>query len=215
MKKVHKKLAALLAGFLCLAGVGATWASYSNIITIKNPFSTSKSSAVLVENFNPSSTFLPGETVDKQPYFKNTGDMDLVLRVKVTEGWKDKDGHSLTGTEAPSTEAVKKLWTESWQGTGSDWISFKGTDGETWYYYRHILKRTGDPDGADKTPNILSGVKLSEEVSNDSHETDYSGLSYYLDFEAEAVPADKVSVAGWKPEMPGNITGLDWNDLLN
>lgn len=209
MKKIHKKLVALLAGVICLAGFGTTWAHYTNVITIKNPFSTSKSSAVLVENFHPDSTFLPGETVDKQPYFENTGDMDLVLRVKVTEGWKDAAGKPLAINPAPSVDAVEKLWTDSWSG---DWV--KGSGNTDYYYYKHILNRSGDSNGKDKTPIILQGLKLSNEISNDTHDIDYSNLTYYLNFEAEAVPNDKVSVSEWKTDIGASAAHLDWGELV-
>ena len=212
MKKSHKKIVAVLAGFLCLAAVGTSMASYTNTVTIKNPFSTEgPSGVILAENFNPDSTFLPGETVQKQPYFKNTGDVDLILRVKVNERWKDDKGNTVSDKgdpNAPNVDAVTKSWTDSWK---NDWVEIG-----SYHYYKHILTKA---DGAHaKTPVILSELKLSNQISNDAHGTDYSGLIYELNFDAEAVSADKISAAVWQDELnkgtPAQKNSLDWKELL-
>ncbi|WP_125143298.1 BsaA family SipW-dependent biofilm matrix protein [Clostridium transplantifaecale] len=212
MKKSHKKIVALLAGFLCLAAVGTSMASYTNMITIKNPFSTEgPSGVILAENFNPDSTFLPGETVQKQPYFKNTGDVDLIVRVQVKERWKDGEGKTVSdenNPDAPNVDAVTKSWTDSWK---NDWVEIG-----SYYYYKHILTKA---DGAHaKTPVILSELKLSNQISNDAHGINYSGLVYELNFDAEAVPADKLSVAVWQDELnvgsAQQVSSLDWSNLL-
>lgn len=95
MKKTFIKLTAVVAGCICLAGIGGSWAHYINVVNIRNPLSMKNSAVELVENFNPNSTFLPGETVQKKPYFKNTGEVELVLRVKVEESWKKPDGATI------------------------------------------------------------------------------------------------------------------------
>lgn len=210
MKKSHKKIVAVLTGFLCLAAVGTSMASYTNTVTIKNPFSTEgPSGVILAENFNPDSTFLPGETVQKQPYFKNTGDVDLILRVKVNERWKDDKGNTVSDKgdpNAPDVNTVTKSWTNSWE---NDWVQIGG-----YFYYKRILTKA---EGAHAiTPVILSEVKLSNGISNDAHGTNYSGLVYELNFDSEAVPADKISAAVWQEEI-GNapqINNLDWKHLL-
>ena len=68
MKRKPIKLAVILAAFVLLTGIGGSWASYSNTVQIRNPLATEKSGVELVENFNPNSTFLPGETVEKKPF---------------------------------------------------------------------------------------------------------------------------------------------------
>lgn len=201
MKRAYKKLAAILAGALCLATIGGTWAVYTNTVSIKNPFSTTSSSAVMVENFNPDSTFLPGESVEKQPYFKNTGNMDLVVRVKVQESWKDAKGNP---AKEADTSKVTKEWTDSWMST--DWIQIGD-----YRYYKKILKKSGTESGEDRTPVILKKLTLASDLSNDSHGVDYSGLIYELNFEAEAVQADTVSVQSQWRLSAGDIQNIGWN----
>lgn len=188
--KWYGKLGIVLAGGICAVGISSTWAVYSDRVTIPNKLSTGETAVAISENFDPRSTFLPGETVVKEPYFINTGTVDLALRVQVEEKWKTSGKEN----EELETDKVKKGWTDSWE---TDWV--EGNDGQ--YYYKKILK------GKAKTDKILKSVTLSSEVSNDSHEPDYSGAEYYLSFQAEAVPASQVSeAAGWG-------AGLNLEDL--
>lgn len=188
--KWYGKLGIVLAGGICAVGISSTWAVYHDTTTIPNKLSTGETAVAISENFDPRSTFLPGETVVKEPYFINTGTVDLALRVQVKEKWK------VIGDERENleTEKVTKNWTESWK---NDWV--EGDNGQ--YYYKKILK------GKAKTDKILKSVTLSSEVSNDSHEPDYSGAEYYLSFQAEAVPASQVSeVADWGADLDSE----DW-----
>lgn len=210
MRKIHKRLVAAMVGFFCLTTIGTSMASYTNRISITNPFTTSgPSSAVMLENFNPDSTFLPGETVEKQPYFKNTGEADLLLRVKVTAVWKTaNDSVSPPGDPFSDTDKVTKLWTDSWK---EEWVKIGD-----YYYYSKILKKSGE--AGDTTPIILEKLQLSAEVSNDKHDTDYSDRVYELSFDAEAIPADNVSAEQWKNDISededADTDKLSWNNFL-
>lgn len=119
-----KKVAPLLA-LLILAGTFASaMAYYNEEQALGNPLKTSHSGAAIVEEFNPDSSFLPGETVIKKVAFKNTGKMEVFLRVEVPpeEGWyyaaevKDKNGNiihkagDLANTAELDPKKVIKLW---------------------------------------------------------------------------------------------------------
>lgn len=202
MKRTYKQLLALLVGVACMIGVSTSWAVYTHQIVITNPFETATSSAVLVENFNPASTFLPGETVDKNPYFKNTGDLDLVLRVKVKEAWIKGDKALPDNTDV---SVVEKKWSSSWT---NDWVKIGD-----YFYYKHVLKKSGE--SGDRTSIVLESLKLSTKISNDEHFVDYSGLIYTLNFEAEAVPADALSVSTWELSPSEDTELLEWKNLLS
>ena len=196
-----RKIAGLLAGFICLAGIGGTFAVYGGSISITNPFTTAVSSAVLVESYNPASTFLPGETVEKKPYFKNTGEQDLVLRVKVTEEWAPKQ---------LDTGMVEKGWTDSWK---LDWVRIGD-----YFYYRKVLGKAGS--GEDTTPVILEylTLKAEDKVTNDYHILpDYSGGIYELRFEAQAIAATAASVTSlwWDLKDQAETGRLEWEGLLH
>lgn len=208
MKKTFIKLTAVVAGCICLAGIGGSWAHYINVVNIRNPLTTKNSAVELVENFNPNSTFLPGETVQKKPYFKNTGEVELVLRVKVEESWKKPDGATIENSVGiPDANLVIKNWTDSWR---NDWLRI-----DDFYYYKKRLSPAGTEGSF--TEYILDSLKLLPDASNDGHAIDYSSLIYELKFEADAVPADALSLETWSAELNkanGTGLGLEWQDLL-
>ncbi len=85
----NKKAVGLLAAGIMALAFGATWAFYESTQSLANPLLTAHSGAAVVEEYNPDSSFLPGETVIKKVAFENTGEMDIFLRVEVEpeESW--------------------------------------------------------------------------------------------------------------------------------
>lgn len=195
------KAAGLTALAVLVLSFGASWAYYSGAMTMENPFHMGSSGAAMVENFDPSSSFLPGETAVKEIAFQNTGKMDLFLRVEVPpkEGWfqrGEKKEELLTGY-------VEKNWAKGvWIPEGFEgelsiekyqedevetdlWTkAYPAENGKAYRYYKKIL-----PAGQ-TTEIILESIRLSPQVSNDRHAPDYSGKTYRLDFRAEAVPVE-------------------------
>ena len=215
-KKSKKTLhaACLLVLLILAAAMGITWAYYSDEMSLVNPLSTSHSEIAMVEEFNPDSSFLPGETVIKKVAFENTGDMDLFLRVKVPpqEGWYDGSSASeLLDQDIWQTGNVTRNWNTSvWSEDGSE-TDYWTEEIQGYRYYKRVLpaKKTTD--------QILDSITLSPEISNDRHSVDYSDKIYKLTFEAEAVPVDaseeQVSVqAEWGMEVSG-VTA-DGNGVL-
>lgn len=190
--KNKKAVVASLFG-AALLGFGITWAFYSsNHMALANPLGTSHSGAAMVEEFNPDSSFLPGETVAKQVAFRNTGEMDLFLRVEVPpeEAWYlASDAKHPLDPAVYQPEAVIKNWRNVWpkgdnESTGQWSQIFTDSSGKQYRYYRKILKPK------EQTDYILDSIKLSEEVSNDRHALNYSDKIYKLTFNAEAVPVE-------------------------
>ena len=188
------RIAGLAAFAIALLSFGITWAYYSDIIVLANPFATSHSGAAMVEEFNPDSSFLPGETVIKKVAFQNTGEMDIFLRVEVPpeEAWYAK-GESEPLDEPYTTETVRKNWTVVWPKGGdaadTDYWSqvFTDADGTKYRYYRRILQ------AGETTEDILDSITLRPDVSNDRHDIDYSDKIYKLTFNAEAVPVEELN----------------------
>ncbi len=208
-KKALKKIG--IVSLACLAVIagsfGATWAYYSDGQSLENPLTTPHSGAAVVEEFDPDSSFLPGETVPKKVAFQNTGDMDLYLRVKIppAEGWfTPSQGGPAQENQKLRTDQVIKEWTEYWGAEdtgnggwadGTEWV----TVGE-YRYYKKVL-----PKG-ETTNNILESIKLSPEVSNDRHAANYSDQIYKLTFDAEAVPVYDDGQSGVEEEWNIKVT---------
>ena len=83
------------AGLAAAALVGGTFAYFSQSTTIDNPFDTAKYGTIVTEDFNPEDgeDWQPGAEVNKDLYVDNTGDRDVVVRVKFEDIWS-RDGEA-------------------------------------------------------------------------------------------------------------------------
>lgn len=202
-----KKAAILLLLAPLLLSFAVTLAYYNDVLSLANPVGTSYSGAAMVEDFDPESSFLPGETVTKRVSFQNTGKMDLFLRVEVPpqESWYRKGENGgpavpLDQEDGYDTDYVIKnwkrgVWSESDPAEGNtDYLdtetefwskAYTDANGKSYRYYKKIL-----PAG-EATDCILESISLSHKVSNDRHDRDYSDKIYKLTFHAEAVPVEE------------------------
>ncbi len=256
-KRSFKKIAAVavISAGMVLASFGGTWAYYQSELSLVNPLSTPDSSVVMVEDFDPTQSFLPGETAVKKVWFENTGDMDLFLRVEVLpeEGWYKYSDNQLVTAEGLDPSKVIKNWSDTWTDKLDDRTDFVGadpkkkvkkqaqtdegavdwgetnlwteayqdTDGKYYRYYRRILFKKGsraepsDPGTAapkeetlDSTDPILESITLSNAVTNDRHDTNYSDKVYVLTFNAQAVPVEGEDVLENK-QMASSQVGVE------
>ena len=85
---MNKKVVGVL-GLVSVALVGGTFAYFTQTTTIDNPFDTAKYASVVTEDFNPEDgeKWEPGAEVNKDLYVQNTGDRDVVVRVKFEDLW--------------------------------------------------------------------------------------------------------------------------------
>ena len=203
--KLYKRLAVILAACVLTIGISSTWAYYSDTQSVVNPFYTTNSAIDMIEDFNPADTMLPGETVEKKPYFVNTGDTDLVLRLKMTTYWLGANGNQRNDLR---TDMVTLKYPENF---GNNWVEIDG-----YYYYFQVLE-SKEHTQKSKTSLFVESLTLKPDVSNDNHAADYSDCQFVVDFDAEAVPADADSVAnsGWGLNQSTVGTDkLEWQDLL-
>lgn len=169
-KKNNRTKIALIFVSICLViTIGITLAYYSNVVSISNKLVTNEPKIELIEKFSQGSTFLPGEKVDKQVKFSNSGKINALIRVRYSDIWVDINDESVIG----DTSLVLKEWTNAWN---NEWID--GKDG--YFYYKKVLK-------VGKTTNvILDRLTLLDAASNDDHDFDYSALIYKIIFELDA-----------------------------
>lgn len=228
-----KPIIAIAMAAAVLISFGITWAYYTSKQALANPLTTAHSGAAIVEEYNPNSSFLPGETVTKKVAFQNTGKMDIFLRVEVPpeEYWQYmsdemtngilhkkgdivKDGDVKDGENGLLTSKVEKIWTNYWKIGEDDceWSPVIQENGKAYRYYLRVL------EPGDVTHDILSSIKLSEEVSNDRHSINYSNKCYVLTFNAEAVPVEdhggQLGQSSWNMSVSLNNDGkLTWTQV--
>ena len=182
MKKL-KKSAIAMVSLLVLVLVAGTFAYWNQTATIENPFDTGKYGTTIIENFRPEEghNWQPGVEVDKDVFVQNTGDQDIIVRVKLDEAWTRKDESVpyksiLAGAEGEvytvgqgdpgdgSTGADLSVVTKTFNTSATKWIN--GNDG--WYYYAVNLK-----EGI-STEKWLDSVELLYDVDLGQKQTIYS-----------------------------------------
>lgn len=194
MKKTSRKLniILILSSLLVLMAIGGTAAYYSASMSMENRISVGNQTQTysLVEKFKMTDKWLPGETIEKKPYFWNQGTDGVYLRLKFTGEWDN-------GNLDPG---YVKLNYPSY--FSDDWID--KDDG--YYYYKKIL------NSSNKTNPILDSLTFKPEATNDGNGNDYSGRTYTLIvnvdyYEASAGPDTVADLWGKTPsESDGVVT---------
>ena len=182
MKKL-KKSAIAIASLVVLALIAGTFAYWNQTATIENPFDTGRYGMTIIENFRPEEGhgWQPGVEIDKDVFVQNTGDQDIVVRVKLDESWTRKDESTpyksiLAGpvgevytvgqsdAEDGLTEDDLSVVTKKFNTNATKWIN--GNDG--WYYYAINLE-----EGI-STEKWLDSVELLKDVDLGKTQTIYS-----------------------------------------
>ncbi len=111
----NKKIAGV-AGLAAIMVIGGTFAYFNQTMTVTNPFDTGKYDTNVVENFTPEDgdNWEPGAKVNKDVTVENTGDYDVLVRVKFDESWVNK---------------TTKTWTKTNKGMDTTTSQENATDG--------------------------------------------------------------------------------------
>ena len=109
---MKKKNVLALAGVLAVCAVGGTMAYFNQTMEAENVFDTGKYGSTMVEDFKPSEgqNWEPGATVNKVVKVVNTGNLPVVVRVKMDEKWINKDDDTLikeASTAKAASDAAK------------------------------------------------------------------------------------------------------------
>lgn len=183
----NKKIAGV-AGLAAIMVIGGTFAYFNQTMTVTNPFDTGKYDTNVTEDFKPEdgNNWEPGAEVNKDVTVKNTGDYDVLVRVKLTEKWVNKTtgntvAENTTGLKGNASQAnatdgqttddysvVEKTLNEK------DWV-YNDADGY-WYYKTNLAAGTD-------TGKFLDAVKLLEDADMGK----YTVTNYYTTAETKPV----------------------------
>ena len=189
----NKKIAGV-AGLAAIMVIGGTFAYFNQTMTVTNPFDTGKYDTNVVEKFNPEDgdNWEPGAEVNKDVTVKNTGDYDVLVRVKFDENWVNKtdDTWSKTNTGMDGTTSQANATDGLVADDGS--VVAKTLNDENWvynkadgyWYYKSNLKPGTD------TGVFLDAVKLLEDADMGL----YTVTNYYT--KAETAPEFKTENIG-------------------
>lgn len=181
--KRNRKKIAVIAGLCLVLLIGGVYAYFFQSSELKNPFSTANPSIEVVENFNPADQWLPGEKKRKEVTFTNTGDVDVLMRFKVEVSMIDSKGVEVQ-------QIPEGFYTLNWSDEMKGKWYIEGKDKPLGYYYYNAVLAPGASTGM-----TLKSVAFTPEISNDAHETDYSGYVLHVKVVGEAIQADSSAVS--------------------
>lgn len=180
-----RRLMGFVAAMVALAIVAASWAYFTASSTLDNPLSTKKYGSRMVEEFNPGTEVDPGAEVDKKVNVMNTGDADLVVRIKMEETWK-RGGNTLISFDSANskfntaafnttTRVATAVQVNATDGlvVGDDSVVYKnlagianwtlGADG--YYYYKTVL------GAGQSTNNLLESLIFANNMDVGVYDT--------------------------------------------
>ena len=181
--KRNRKKIAVIAGLCLVLLIGGVYAYFFQSSELKNPFSTANPSIEVVENFNPADQWLPGEKKRKEVTFTNTGDVDVLMRFKVEVSMIDSKGVEVQ-------QIPEGFYTLNWSDEMKGKWYIEGKDKPLGYYYYNAVLAPGASTGM-----TLKSVAFTPEISNDTHETNYSGYVLHVKVVGEAIQADSSAVS--------------------
>lgn len=177
---MKKKNMIALAGLVAVCGIGGTLAYFNQTMEAENAFDTGKFGSTLVEDFKPSDgqNWEPGATVNKVVEVKNTGNLPVVVRIKMDETWVNKDKGELV--KKTSTEEIGKagdnklvniyqekngdgLWADDDSvvkkeiDKSGNWIFHGG-----YYYYKNELAAGAPTDAFLKSVTLIEDVDMGQ-----------------------------------------------------
>lgn len=181
----NKKIAGV-AGLAAIMVIGGTFAYFNQTMTVTNPFDTGKYDTNVTEDFKPEDgdNWEPGAEVNKDVTVKNTGDYDVLVRVKLTEKWANKTtgntvAENTTGLKGDASQADAKdgLTTGDYSVVektlnAANWVySDPENGGDGYWYYKTNLAAGTD------TGKFLDAVKLLEDADMGK----YTVTNYYTE----------------------------------
>ena len=144
-----------LIALLAVGLIGATLAVFRSTDSFANIFQTKTYKTEVTEVFESPDDWTPGTTTSKTVTAKNTGDVDVAVRVFYTESWVDANGQTLPLQKDGVSAAIINFaddyatkWTESTE------------NGVKYIYYKTKLA-TGE-----STTSFIESVTFNEAVNN-------------------------------------------------
>jgi len=168
-----KRFLATVSAMAVVGVIAGSLAYWNQTHVIENPFETGgKYSSTVIEHFTPEEQWQPGVEVNKTVQVENTGEQDIIIRVKMDEKWVRKgtttpykelttspDGAVyVISQESPNdgltendNSVVIKNFSES-----ENWVN--GGDG--WFYYKTNLPKGEITDSWLESVELLNDLDI-------------------------------------------------------
>lgn len=196
-RKHHTILSLLLliAVTAVLAVVTGTLASFRDHGIAQNYLYSKPFKVDLVDDFVSGLIVNPGDTLNKDVYMTNNGELDAVIRLKLSPSWEPvADGSGKPLDPLAVSVAYGPTFVEDW------------TYSNGWYYYNWIL------EPGESSNYLVDSIKLAD-VANDHHAANYSGAVYTLNVSSDSLQSyPEATLESWGMTFQENESGkLTWS----
>ena len=181
MKNKRSLIAAVI---VCVLGViGGTYAFYSTSNLVENVFTTGKYLTTATETFESPVSWTPGTETEKTVVAHNSGDIDVAVRMSLSEEWTDASGGtlSLTDNQSPANRYAIINFADDFDDKWKK-VTENGTD---YYYYRYKLSSDMS------TSSLLKSVTFNPDahmtvISDDSEDASTHTKTYTRSMDGHA-----------------------------
>lgn len=190
MKSVKSKKSLIALAVIAIVGVvGGTFAYYTSTQSFDNIFNTKPYGTEFTEEFTSPEDWTPGTTTSKKVFAKNTGNVDVAVRVSYTEKWETAKGTTIENTKDGKSAAIINFADDN-----TDWKK----SGDYYYYNKRLAKNettssfiksvTFNPDIEASVNCVTEGNKKTCTSTGDG----YDGATYTLTVNIETIQFDAV-----------------------
>lgn len=214
-KKVYIITIITLTLIMTSLAIGMTLSSFSSKDITTNKLNIGEIQTAIIERdengieFKDEKEVTGGEQITKKVYVQNPSKTNSLVRVSITTRWVDPTDDSRV---LPINDEDILLEFDSGinENVNANW--YKGDDG--YYYYKKILRGSGDADGRDTTELLLKSVKFKQEISDF-----YKDMVFKVDVKAESIETTRIQnsegITVYKYNyMWTNIKDQNLHDLL-
>lgn len=226
-KRIYLSLVILLAVIFTLSS-GATLAYWVSEGAAHSHLSINKINAEIVEEYEQGQLLYPGDVVDKVVNVVNTGDVDSLIRVKISKAWGEvRENGVLVVNPSYSTDNIDINYNTSM------WLYDSNDD---YFYYKGVLKpgqTTNEPlfeqfSVLQSTQNNFGGLHADIDIYMECIQAGYGGESVWgktlgdldITYVPPVISAEKATVAfenpnkGFSFEFGANDILYSWDKLI-
>lgn len=149
----------VVLGLGIVSVLGGTVAYFTTSTDIQNYFKAAIYQNEITEVFESPDNWTPGTTTSKTVELKNTGSIDMAVRVSYEEQWTSANGNNISLKDANGNVAAIINLNDGWT---------KDSDGHFYYGSKDNLTRV-KPD--EKTNSFIRSVTFNENIKSTLKET--------------------------------------------
>lgn len=149
----------VVLGLGIVSVLGGTVAYFTTSTDIQNYFKAAIYQNEITEVFESPDNWTPGTTTSKTVELKNTGSIDMAVRVSYEEQWTSANGNNISLKDANGNVAAIINLNDGWT---------KDSDGHFYYGSKDNLTRV-KPD--EKTNSFIKSVTFNENIKSTLKET--------------------------------------------